>query len=185
MTDEVNREESVSGGDRLRLIVATCCGLGYSPIFPGTAGALLGVTLYIPIGLFVADEPLQTVLIALGLLLSCYITIVLAPWAERHFQEKDSGIFVTDEVAGFLLTVLLFRVSMYGAGNIYNVWITIAWAFPVTRVIDIIKVPPAKKLEKLPAGWGVVADDLLGSVYAAGLLHLLAIFVPAAFGIQS
>jgi phosphatidylglycerophosphatase A len=182
VNDEASRKEAMSRGDRLRLIAATCFGLGYSPIFPGTAGALLGVAIYIPIGLFVTDEPQQTALIALGLLLSCYITIVLAPWAERHFQEKDSGIFVTDEVAGFLLTILLFRVSMHGVDNI---WITIAWAFPVTRIIDIIKVPPAKKLEKLPAGWGVVADDLLGSVYAAALLHLLAFIVPAAFGIQS
>lgn len=182
MNNDTRSPEDEHKQDRLRLIAATCLGLGYSPIFPGTAGALIGVAAYIPIGLFVTSEPLQSILIALGLLLSCYITIALAPWAERYFQEKDSGIFVTDEVAGFLLTVLLFRVSMYGVDNI---WITIAWAFPVTRVIDIIKVPPAKKLETLPVGWGVVADDLLGSVYAAGLLHGLAWIFPAAFGVQA
>jgi len=49
--------------------------------------------------------------------------------------------------------------------------LTTFWAFPVTRIIDILKVPPARRLEKLPAGWGVLADDLLGSLYAAAVLH--------------
>lgn len=159
--------------DRFDWLVATCCGFGYSPIFPGTAGALWGIVLFVPIGLYV-PEPWQTVLIALALAVSCSETIRLGKWAERFFDEKDSGKFVTDEVAGFLLTVLLFRTS--------NVWITVLWAFPVTRIIDIIKIPPARQLERLPRGWGVIADDLLGSVYAAALLHVLLLLCPEWFG---
>jgi phosphatidylglycerophosphatase A len=49
--------------------------------------------------------------------------------------------------------------------------LTTLWAFPVTRIIDILKIPPARRLEHLPRGWGVLADDLLGSIYAALLLH--------------
>ena len=162
------------GKDRLLICVATCLGLGYSPFFPGTAGALLGIACYVPIALLVPGEPWQSILIALALLISCAITIALSPWAEKHFQEKDSSRFVTDEVAGFLLTVLLFRIEGH-------IWLTVLWAFPVTRIIDIIKVPPAKRLEKLPGGWGVLADDLLGSVYAAGLLYALKYLLPNAF----
>ena len=51
--------------------------------------------------------------------------------------------------------------------------LTTLWAFPVTRIIDILKIPPARRLEKLPRGWGVLADDLLGSLYAAAVLYLL------------
>jgi phosphatidylglycerophosphatase A len=40
-------------------------------------------------------------------------------------------------------------------------------------VIDILKIPPARQLEHLPKGWGVLADDLMGSIYAAGVLHLM------------
>ena len=155
--------------DRLKWLVATCGGFGYSPIFPGTAGALWGIAIFVPIAVFTA-EPLQTVLIAVALFVVSVVTIQLAPWAETFFDEKDSGKFVTDEVAGFLLTVLLFRSS--------SVLLTVLWAFPITRIIDIIKIPPAKRLEKLPAGWGVLADDLLGSVYAAALLYMLAYFFP-------
>ncbi len=167
-----------SGKDRVYQVVATCFGLGYSPIFPGTAGALIGVVLFVPIAAFVSPYWLQVVLIALALILSCWVTIALAPWAEDHFSEKDSSRFVTDEVAGFLLTVLLWW-PFYSE---MSLWIAVPWSFLLTRVIDIIKIPPAKRLEKLPAGWGVVADDLLGSVYAAALLHVLVLVVPSAFG---
>lgn len=166
--------------DRLLLAVATCCGLGYSPIFPGTAGALLGVVIYVPIGLLVPGEPWQSLLIGLALVVSSMVTVALGPWAEKRFERKDASCFVTDEVAGFLLTVLLFRAPSDAAPAVF--WLTALWAFVVTRIIDMVKVPPARQLEKIPAGWGVLADDLLGSLYAAGLLHVLKYFLPAAFG---
>ena len=146
-----------------RPVIATCFGLGCSPIMPGTCGALLGPAIYIPLALMVSGEPLQTVLIAIALLAWCTITVALGGWAETHYGRKDSQIFVTDEVAGFLLTVLLFHDPTQPV-------LTTLWAFPVTRIIDILKIPPARRLERLPRGWGVLADDLLGSVYAAALL---------------
>lgn len=168
--------------DRLYLTVGTCFGLGYSPVLPGTCGALVAVVQYL---LFVWLLPVQkdhlvwssqTLALALALFAWAAFTIYLGAWAEEFFGKKDSGIFVTDEVVGTLLTLLLFRVTEHP-------YITLLWAFPVTRIIDILKIPPAKKLEELPVGWGVVADDLLGSVYAAGLLHLLCFVWPAAFGV--
>ncbi|MEX2175135.1 MAG: phosphatidylglycerophosphatase A [Pirellulaceae bacterium] len=166
--------ETRSTRRRALVAVASCFGLGYSPIMPGTCGALLGVAIYLPIAWLVPDEPWQSVLIGLNLLFWCWLTIALGVWAETYYLTKDSQIFVTDEVAGFLLTVLLFHIA--GAPIL-----TTLWAFPITRVIDIVKVPPAKSLEKLPAGWGVLLDDLLGSVYAAGVLHLTYWLVPTWF----
>ncbi len=151
------------GRQRLIAAIASCFGLGYSPIMPGTCGALLGPAIYIPLALLVPHPVWQTILIGLCLLFWCWITVALGDWAERYYDKKDSQVFVTDEVAGFLLTVLLFHLSDQPV-------LTTLWAFPVTRVIDILKVPPAKSLERLPSGWGVLADDLLGSVYAAGVL---------------
>jgi phosphatidylglycerophosphatase A len=132
---------------------------------PGTCGALLGPAIYIPLAWATADRAvLQTVLIAAALVFWCWITVALGGWAERYYQKKDSQTFVTDEVAGFLLTVLLFHLTRQPV-------LTTLWAFPITRAIDILKVPPAHRLEKLPRGWGVLADDLLGSVYAAAVLY--------------
>jgi phosphatidylglycerophosphatase A len=159
----------------LRPLIASCFGLGYSPVMPGTCGALVGPAIYIPLALAVPDEPLQAALIAAALLVWCWITVALGDWAETYYQKKDSQTFVTDEVAGFLLTVLLFHDPARPV-------LTTLWAFPVTRIIDILKIPPARRLEKLPSGWGVLADDLLGSVYAAAVLHALKLVMPGWFG---
>jgi phosphatidylglycerophosphatase A len=84
---------------------------------------------------------------------------------------------VTDEVVGFLAVVLLFRLP--------SPWLTVLWAFPLIRAIDIIKVPPARRLEHLPGGWGVIADDLLAAVYTAALLVTLQWFQPTWFEMVS
>ncbi len=131
---------------------------------PGTCGALVGPAIYIPLALAIPSEPLQTALIAVVLFGWCVITVALGGWAEKYYNKKDSQAFVTDEVAGFLLTILLFHDAAQPV-------LTTLWAFPMTRIIDILKIPPARRLERLPRGWGVLADDLLGSVYAATALY--------------
>ncbi len=151
--------------DRLKLALATGFGLGLSPYFPGTCGALVGVAIYLPVAHWLPGEPAQSIAIAAALVVWSIITVWLGSWCENHFGKKDCGHFVSDEVAGLLLTLLLWRIHSAPL-------LTLAWAFPVTRIIDMVKVPPARQLEKLPRGWGVLADDLLGSVYAAGLLHV-------------
>lgn len=156
----------------IRPFFASCFGLGLAPIAPGTFGALVGPAIYIPLALLVPNEPAQTILIGVNLLFWCWITVYLGGWAETYYQKKDSGNFVTDEVAGFLFTVLLFHLPDQPV-------LTTLWAFPITRIIDILKIPPARRLEHFPKGWGVLADDLLGSVYAAGVLHVIHLAFPA------
>jgi len=134
---------------------------------------LLGVAIFVAI-MLAAPLWLHAWLIALALLAVCIVTVALSPWAERHWNKKDPGVFVTDEVAGFLMTVLLFRSPSLG--------LTVLWAFVVTRGVDILKPPPCRRLERLPQGWGILADDLVASVYAAGLLYLAAALLPKAFG---
>jgi phosphatidylglycerophosphatase A len=175
MPNTKHETQNTNRPERLRPLIASCFGLGYSPVMPGTCGALLGPALYIPLALLAPpNEPWQTILIAANLAFWCWLTVVLGAWAEGYYGRKDSQTFVTDEVAGFLLTVLLFHIPDQPV-------LTTLWAFPVTRVIDILKVPPAKRLERLPAGWGVLADDLLGSVYAAGLLWMVWLMSPGWF----
>jgi phosphatidylglycerophosphatase A len=180
MTKQIQNPKSKiqnSRSEHLRPFIASCFGLGYSPIMPGTCGAMVGPAIYVPLALVVPNEPLQTALIAIALIAWSWITIALGDWAETYYQRKDSQIFVTDEVAGFLLTVLLFHEPLQPV-------LTTLWAFPITRIIDILKIPPARRLEKLPRGWGVLADDLLGSVYAAVVLYLLKFAVPSWFAIS-
>jgi phosphatidylglycerophosphatase A len=162
--------------ETLLVLLATCFGLGFAPVAPGTAGALLGVAIFVAVVLF-APLWLHTWLIALALLLFCALTVALTPWAEKYWQKKDPGIFVTDEVAGFLTTVLLFRTP--------DLLLTVLWAFVVTRILDIIKPPPARQLEALPGGWGVLLDDICASLMAVVLLHIAAASSPEWFGMAA
>jgi phosphatidylglycerophosphatase A len=175
--DSLSSSPRVLPSDRWRWLLATCGGVGYCPILPGSCGALWGVAIYVALAVGLTSEPWQTIGIAVWLCLACLATYRLSPWAERFFEEEDSGKFVTDEVAGFLTTVLLFRPADV------SLLVIVLWAFPVTRIIDMIKPPPARRLEHLPGGWGVLADDLLDSVYAAGLLHVLYWLRPEWFGL--
>ena len=158
------------------MLVVTSFGAGYAPVASGTFGTYPAVVIYLAIAL-AAPPALHAWLIAGALLIACAASIALAPWAERRWNSKDPGQFVIDEVAGFLLTVLLFRTG--------NILLTTIWAFLATRAFDILKPPPCRRLERLPGGWGILLDDLMASVYAAGFLHLAARFFPAWFGLPS
>lgn len=149
-------------------------GLGYTPLAPRTAGALPGIVIFILIALTTAGNS-QTILLLLAFLASRILTAGPSPAAERYWNKKDPGIFVTDEVAGFLGTVLLWRTP--------SLFLKVPWAFVVTRTSDIVKIPPARQLERPPSGMGILADDLCSSLYAAGFLYLASTRYPQYFGL--
>ena len=70
---------------------------------------------------------------------------------------------VIDEVAGMLVTLLAVPVGFAGA----------LIGFFAFRLFDIVKPFPAREAERLPGGWGVMADDLVAGVYAQVLLRLV------------
>jgi phosphatidylglycerophosphatase A len=141
-------------------------GLGYVPFAPGTWGTLPAVGAFLLVRLTIPSEPWQTLALAGLLLAACVASVPLGNWAQTLWGRKDPRRFVLDEVAGFLLTVLLFR-----RGD--KLLPLVIWAFALTRAMDILKPPPARQLERLPGGWGILLDDLAASVYAAAALHLL------------
>ncbi|MBM4325797.1 MAG: phosphatidylglycerophosphatase A [Deltaproteobacteria bacterium] len=149
-------------GNFIRAALSTALGFGYSPLIPGTIGSLPAMALFLAIAKTVPTE-FQTWAIAACLLISCFLSILLGPWAQRYWGRKDPRQFVLDEVAGFLVTVLLFRTS--------DPLQTALWAFVATRFFDIVKPFPARRFEGLPGGWGILLDDLAASLYAAGALH--------------
>jgi phosphatidylglycerophosphatase A len=152
--------------DRLLETLLTSFGLGYSPILPGTCGSLPAVVYYLIVDWMFPDEPMQSWLLALMIMATCVLTVAAGRWAEGYFGTKDNSAICTDEVAGMLLTLLFFRVAGMP-------WLTLAWVFPVTRVFDIVKLPPVRWLEKFPRGWGVLVDDLWSAMYGVALLWFI------------
>jgi phosphatidylglycerophosphatase A len=162
--------------DRICLLLVTGFGVGLIHFAPGTWGTVVGIVLYLPTtGL---PEPWKTLVLAVLILAVCALNIGLGEWCERYFGGKDPQRVVLDEIAGMLLTLALFR----GEGQLLPV---LLWSFPLFRLFDITKLPPARQAEKLPKGWGVLTDDLVSACYAAALLWGVWFLKPAWFGVAN
>jgi phosphatidylglycerophosphatase A len=140
---------------RLAVWFATAGPAGYSPVAPGTAGSAVGVLIYIATWRATLNQQL---LLLLAITLA---GIWAADAAARYFGKGDPSHVVIDEVAGQLLTFAGLAVG--GPG--------ILLGFLLFRLLDIIKPWPARQLESLHGGLGIMADDLMAAVYANLLLR--------------
>src|ERR1700730_11800464 len=134
---------------RLALALATACGVGYVPMAPGTFGSAVGLLLWWALP---ASPHVQGVAIVMLFAVGSWSGSV----AERHFGRTDPGQVVIDEVMGMLITLFLNPVG----------WIGALAAFLLFRIADVIKPYPANRLEHLPGGVGIMADDAMAAVYA-------------------
>ena len=149
------RPAAPSRGSQLARWIATAGGLGYSPFAPGTVASL-------PVALAVWwFRPSDLTLLGLTAIVS-----VAGIWAagreEARLGAKDPSAIVVDEVAGML-------ISCYGHPR------TLPWVlglFLAFRVFDVVKPLGINKLQDLPGGLGIVADDLLAGVYVSLLGQL-------------
>jgi phosphatidylglycerophosphatase A len=142
--------------DRLAGVVATGLGSGYSPVAPGTAGSAVGLLLFWPLsGL---AWPWQLAAVAI---LSLVGALAAGRVAGRLGLE-DPGLVVVDEIAGQWLTLVALPFTP----------VTALVGFLAFRATDIVKPWPARDLERLHGGWGIVADDLAAGVYAHLLLRV-------------
>jgi phosphatidylglycerophosphatase A len=142
---------------RASFVVATAFGAGLSPIAPGTAGSLVGLLLFWPAARLVLGA--QAALVAAVSLLGVSCASAVA----RRLGRKDPGEVVVDEVAGQWVALLALPFSP----------LTAAVAFLAFRIMDVTKPWPARSLEALPGGWGIMADDLAAGVYANLLARLV------------
>ena len=152
----MSRRPADEGGRAPTLLLAraaaTVCGIGYTPIAPGTAGSIAGVGMYWL--LYQGGSALPVA----GFFLICALAVWSAGLVEREAGRKDPQEIVLDEVAGQLLCLLGSPLALADLGA----------GFVIFRVLDIWK--PFRRIESLPGGWGVVADDV-----AAGALGLAAL----------
>jgi phosphatidylglycerophosphatase A len=93
------------------------------------------------------------------------VCVVCAPAVIALTGKGDPREVVADEFAGQALTFITI-----GAVPTGRIWVAGLLGFVLFRLFDIVKPWPIRKLEKLPAGWGILADDLMAGVYAGALL---------------
>jgi phosphatidylglycerophosphatase A len=159
----------------LAAFLATGFGSGLSPVMPGTAGSLVGLAIAWPLSLWFSSIYIHAAIVGavVGLLMSGLLVglvgVVVSGPVCRTLGAEDPGCIVIDEIAGQLLAcaaVPLFRPypsRVVEAGA----WIG---SFFLFRFFDIVKPGPIGRVQRLPGGWGVVVDDVLGGLAAAVVL---------------
>ena len=143
---------------RLAWMVATVCGCGRAPVAPGTVGSLAALVIAWPLWRFAAFGPWHFLILAI---LATTPAIWAADVVARETGSKDPGLVVADEVVGQW-------IALAGAAR-FN-WKSWLAAFLLFRLFDVVKPPPARQLENVPGGAGIVLDDVASGIYAALVL---------------
>jgi phosphatidylglycerophosphatase A len=139
-------------------ILATFFGVGFFPLAPGTLASALVV---------IVSRVLLSGVSPAILLAAAAVLFFLGVWAAGGYASvlglPDPGRIVVDEVCGQVLALAL--VPRRG--------LPVVLAFVFFRVFDIVKPFPLRKLERLPGGWGIMADDVGAGLAAAAAVHLV------------
>ncbi|MFH1552387.1 MAG: phosphatidylglycerophosphatase A [Candidatus Omnitrophota bacterium] len=141
---------------KIHNIIATVFGIGRIVIAPGTWGSLAGLALCLALH----GNVILYLLVFAGLFAA---GVVSAGRVEEETGEKDPSIVVIDELACIFPVFLFVPMSIPG----------VIVGFILYRIIDIVKPPPVKSLEKLKGGWGIMLDDLAAGIYTNIILHIL------------
>jgi phosphatidylglycerophosphatase A len=157
MTTSTSRNPSAS----LARVIATWFGCGYAPVAPGTVGSLAAIAIGIVLEIYFDIGRGTLLLLAAALLLP---GIWAAGVVAKLEQREDPGIVVVDEVIGQWVTL---------AGASLLSWRHWLAALILFRIFDVWKPPPVRQLERLPGGFGIVADDVMAGLYGALAIFLL------------
>ncbi len=145
---------------KLAVLLATGFGLGYSPVASGTVGTLLAFPIVWLMFRFLGDHLLGQLVFAA---LLAGLAVPICDAAEKTFGTKDDGRIVADEY-------LTFPICMLGLSW---GWRLVLIAFLSCRFFDIVKPPPANRLQALHGGLGIVIDDVLASFYSLVANHVV------------
>ncbi len=141
----------------LSQIISTFFYVGYLRPAPGTWGSLAAL----PVGIYVLNFFGWQALLVL-----CLATFFIGVWASGYYagcnNKKDPSEVVIDEVTGQWLALVFVAPLL---------WELIA-AFALFRLFDIAKPWLIGRLERLPAGWGIMSDDMLAGLFAGVLIML-------------
>lgn len=144
------------------MLIGTGFGSGFSPVAPGTAGALLAALIWFCLSFFLTGLTLLWVTVALILVFT-----VAGVWAADRLEPvwgEDPSRVVVDEMVGVWITLLAAPAGHIGYGLA---------AFALFRLFDIFKPLGIRRMESLPGGIGVMMDDILSGIY--GFILLIAV----------
>ncbi|HEX4150406.1 MAG TPA: phosphatidylglycerophosphatase A [Pirellulales bacterium] len=139
--------------------LATGFWVGFIPWAPGTFGTLLGLPLAWGLAQL-GPAPMAAATAAI-----CLAGIPICTRAAKNLGgTKDPGCIVLDEIASVPIT--FFLIDDWS-------WPSVVAGFVLHRLFDITKPPPARQLERLPGGLGIMADDWMAGLYSNLALRLV------------
>lgn len=152
--------------------IATSFGAGYWPYGPGTAGAVVGLILWLPLSL--TGHVTGTFLATLGLIV---VFTALGIWsagiAERYWGPDPSRVVMDETVGQWIamlpLSVFAAQPCPLASGGF---WLWAVVSLLLFRFFDIVKPLGVRKMEDLPGGTGIMADDILAGIYSVVILAL-------------
>ncbi len=165
----MNEPQTSTSSPGIRRWMMSGLGSGYAPVASGTFGS--GVALVIALacwgGAYLAGQLAWLDFIWLLLVfLASAGCVRWGEWAVEYYANRsrkpgDPGMVVIDEFAGQWLSLVAIPMQ-----NFDRAMLVLACQFFLFRLFDVIKPPPARQLERLPLGWGILCDDLAAAVYA-------------------
>jgi len=170
---------------RLALALATSFGLGYLPKAPGTWGSLAGIALawlsstfwffvaknFPSLARSIPEKYGWLIILITPSVVAVAVAVtgvIVASRVANYAGIEDPQYVVIDEVSGQFFTLLL-PMGFFEPKD----WKYLLLGFILFRVFDIWKPFPVRQLEKLPGGWGIMADDWMAAVYAALVLRFV------------
>lgn len=167
---------SPHSGRGLRLI--TVFGLGFMRPASGTWGSMPPVILAVVLNAlgFAPDGSTTSALVyhaalALVFVIFAGACVVQGDRAEARFGHDPSEV-VADEVAGQCMALAALPAGALATPT--KSVLTLACAFLAFRLLDIVKPCPARQLQRVPAGWGILLDDLFAGFYAMIVVQTVA-----------
>lgn len=128
---------------------------GYVPFAPGTATSLLALSFFFIPGF-------NEHIILIPLILCCFIIgFPLGNYFESKYG-SDPQIFTLDEMVGTWISLLLVPDNLIFIFSTFILW----------RFLDIVKPFPAKNLEKLNGGFGIMMDDVVSGMYSLIIIYI-------------
>ena len=149
-------------------LIGTFFGAGLLKPGPGTYGSISAVLLWYATAhlLHPAQIPLA-IGTAVAAILATLIGIPAATIVARESGREDPGHVVIDEVAGQLIALIAIPAD----------WQHAALSLILFRLFDILKPPPIRHLERLPAGTGIMLDDVAAGLFALAVAQLIHIWL--------
>jgi phosphatidylglycerophosphatase A len=130
--------------------------LGHSPFMPGTMGSLGGLIVF-----FLVRN--NDILYAFTILFLFTLGVLFAGESEKIYKRKDPAMIVIDEACGMLLALFFVPFNLY----------SVILGFFLFRIFDILKPPPARRLERLTGSLGIMFDDIVAALYTNIILQIV------------